>query len=175
MKTLIAVDFQVDFGVREFSHAALPVPHAPEALMNCVNILDNYDLVIATQDWHPEGHCSFKKWPPHCIQGRYGADLPYELVRKAHVIVRKGYLKDSDSYSGFLVGDNVGTGLTSLLHEKGIEEIDICGLAIDYCVRETVLDALVNGFKVNLILNASAGLDPLPTIEHLYKCGVNLK
>ena len=89
--------------------------------------------------------------------------------------MRKGYLKDSDSYSGFWAGDNVSTGLISMLHEKCIEEVDICGLAIDYCVRETVLDALVNGFKVNLILNASAGLDPLPTIEHLYKCGVNLK
>lgn len=173
MKALLIVDVQHDF----LPGGRLEVPGGDEVIP-VINVLqDRFDLVVATQDWHPEGHESFasahpgKKpfeeirlhglnqvlWPDHCVQGSKGADLADTLNKKSiAAIFRKGMHRRVDSYSGFYDnGKKYHTGLASYLRSMGVKELFVCGLAADYCVYYTAKDARNEGFRTYYITDAT--------------------
>ena len=140
-----------------------------------VSILNEYvakfhaaDLpILATRDWHPERTKHFKAfgglWPPHCIQGTKGAEFHAQLaVPEETVIISAGMGADEEGYSGFDGVDSKGAKLVDVLHRLGVERVFVGGLATDYCVKHTVLDALKKGFKVVLIKDAVRGVNLEP-------------
>lgn len=177
MKTLVIVDVQNDF----MPGGALPVPDGDKIVPVINNLQEFFDLVVATQDWHPRNHVSFasghagKKpfdktdiqgfeqvlWPDHCVQGTGGAMFHSDLeTNKIAAVFRKGMNHDVDSYSGFY--DNmhrVSTGLSGYLKEKKCHELYFCGLAADICVYYTITDALKEGFSAVLIEDAVQPLE----------------
>src|SRR5580658_426764 len=177
MNALILVDIQNDF----LPGGALEVPDG-DAIISVANRLQaKFPLVVATQDWHPANHGSFaanhpgKKvfeqidlnglpqtlWPVHCVQGTFGAELAPELQRERIAkIFPKGTDPDIDSYSGlFDNGHRKSTGLGEWLKASGVTEVFVCGLATDYCVKFTALDAAQMGFKTHFIEDASRGVN----------------
>ena len=159
-RALVIVDFQNDFtpggalAVREGDTIA---PRINELAAS-----GDFDMVVATRDWHPPDHGSFAErggpWPVHCVQGTEGAELHPALDRaRVDVIVDKGQAPDTEGYSGF-----EGTNLAELLREKGITELTVVGLATDYCVKNTALDALRNGFQVTVDSTAVRGVEVEP-------------
>ena len=156
-EALLIIDFQNDFT----PGGALAVPHG-DALTRRINALASsgaYGLVIATRDWHPAEHGSFDTrggtWPVHCVAGTLGAELHPALDRAGiDLVLDKGQDPDTEGYSAF-----DGTGLTELLRERGVDAVAIVGLATDYCVRHTALDALAAGFTVTVHSDAVAGVD----------------
>jgi nicotinamidase/pyrazinamidase len=176
MKTLIIIDVQNDF----MQGGPLEVPLG-NTILSVINKVQRYfDLVVATQDWHPKNHKSFasnhygKKsfdkmilngvpqtlWPDHCIQGSPGAELHHDIEsNRIAAIFRKGMDPEVDSYSGFYDNNHkLSTGLAGYLKEKGTTEIYFCGLAADICVYYTILDSLQEGFSATLIEDASQPL-----------------
>jgi len=176
MKTLIIIDVQNDF----MPGGSLEVPNG-NTIVPVINKVQSYfDLVVATQDWHPKNHKSFasnhygKKsfdkmvingllqtlWPDHCIQGSRGAELHHEIdSNRIAAIFRKGMDPEVDSYSGFFDNNHhLCTGLAGYLKEKGTSEIYFCGLASDICVYYTILDSIQEGFSATLIEDASQPL-----------------
>jgi len=176
MKTLIIIDVQNDF----MPGGSLEVPHG-NMIVPVINEVQSYfDLVVATQDWHPKNHKSFasnhygKKsldkmvlngvlqtlWPDHCTQGSYGAELHRDIEsNRIAAIFRKGMDPEVDSYSGFYDNNHqLSTGLAGYLKEKGASEIYFCGLAADICVYYTILDSIHEGFSATLIEDASQPL-----------------
>lgn len=177
MKTLLLIDLQNDFcpgGALAVDEGNLLIPIA-NALM------PKFDLVIATQDWHPATHGSFAAnhpwrrpgqvidlnglpqvlWPIHCVQESFGAEFVQSLnTTGIHKVFVKGTDPEIDSYSGFFDnGHRKATGLGDYLKEMGVTEVWVMGIATDYCVKFTVLDALELGFKVNLIEDACRGVN----------------
>jgi nicotinamidase-related amidase len=159
-RALIIVDFQNDFT----PGGALAVPDGDSiaAEINALAASGDYDLVVATRDWHPADHSSFQvnggRWPVHCVAGTNGAQLHPALDRgNIDVTVDKGQAVDTDGYSGF-----AGTDLDALLRERGITEVTVAGLATDYCVKDTALDALRAGFAVTVDRNAVRGVEIHP-------------
>jgi nicotinamidase/pyrazinamidase len=123
--------------------------------------------IFATRDWHPENTRHFKihggLWPPHCIQGTKGAEFRADLTLPGNVmIVSAGMAPDEEGYSGFDGKDENGAGLADLLRARGVERVFVGGLATDYCVKETVLDALRHGFKAVLLEDAVRGVNLRP-------------
>ncbi|WP_412057640.1 bifunctional nicotinamidase/pyrazinamidase [Bartonella sp. DGB2] len=186
-KALIVVDVQNDF----MPNGSLGVPQG-DTIIDPINaLITRYNHVILTQDWHPPRHSSFASthkvhapydvvpfiygpqtlWPDHCIQGSFGADFAKGLITsKAELILRKGYNRHIDSYSAFFENDHkTPTGLSSYLKERGIKEILLCGLATDFCVGYSALDAIKNGFGVSVALDACAGLDLNGSLNHMLK------
>lgn len=180
MKTLILVDIQNDF----LPGGALGVPDG-DVIIPIVNQLQAvFPLVVATQDWHPANHGSFAAnhpgkavfqqidlnglpqtlWPVHCVQGTPGAELAPGLQRdRIAKIFPKGTDAGIDSYSGlFDNGHRKSTGLGEWLKDKGATEVYVCGLATDYCVKFTALDAAHMGFKTCFIEDASRGVNLQP-------------
>ena len=177
MKTLILVDVQNDFT----AGGALEVPGGDGIIEPINRIQDRFELVIATQDWHPLDHVSFasnhegKKpfdvidlngmeqtlWPNHCIQGSRGAEFrPGLETNRIETVFRKGMAREIDSYSGFYDnGHRKTTGLAGYLREKGAEDLYFGGLAADICVYFTIRDALEEGFTATLIEDAVCPLD----------------
>lgn len=176
MNTLVIVDVQNDF----MPGGSLEVPRG-DIIVPLINRLQKYfDLVVATQDWHPQVHKSFasnhlnKKpfdeidlngikqilWPDHCVQGSKGAEFHPDLeINKIAAIFRKGMDPETDSYSGFYDnGHRISTGLSGYLKDKGTSEIFFCGLAADICVYYTIKDSLKEGFSTTLIEDASLPL-----------------
>ena len=157
---LIIVDFQNDFT----PGGALAVDDG-DAIAPRVNELatsDDFDLVVATRDWHPPDHGSFADqggpWPPHCVQGTPGAELHASLDRdNVDAVVDKGQDRATDGYSGFEAPE-----LDRLLHEHGIDDVTIVGLATDYCVRNTALDALRKGLGVTVDPEGVRGVNVEP-------------
>jgi len=193
-KVLIVVDVQNDF----CSGGSLAVENGHKIIPVINDVMkNNFDMIIATQDWHPENHISFASnhdknpfdvidvpygkqmvWPNHCIQGTYGAELHSELnIKPIRFIVRKGMNKDIDSYSAFLENDyHTETGLYQLIPESS--DVYICGIATDVCVFNTALDAK-KGFysSIFVIKNACAGITPNSAekaIEHMEKAGIKI-
>ncbi|CAM3582434.1 nicotinamidase/pyrazinamidase [Vibrio aerogenes CECT 7868] len=178
-KTLIIVDVQNDFS----SEGALAVPEG-EAVVPVINqIMPFFDFIIATKDWHPEGHASFASshqrtpgdvidldgipqilWPDHCVQGTKGADFIEGLdTDRINSVIYKGTDPGIDSYSSFF--DNhkqKSTGLADLLISCDKHELYIVGLATDYCVQYTALDAVSLGFKTYVIQDACRGVNQRP-------------
>lgn len=174
---LILVDIQIDF----LPGGALAVPEG-DAIVPVVNsILSRFDLVVATQDWHPPNHKSFASnhadakpfeqttlhglpqtlWPDHCVQGTPGADFAPSLdMRPVEAIFRKGTDPEIDSYSGFFDnGHRKSTGLADYLRGKEITSVYLAGLAGDICVWFTALDAAEAGFQTTMVSDACRGLD----------------
>jgi nicotinamidase/pyrazinamidase len=180
MNALILVDIQNDF----VPGGALAVPEG-DAIVPLVNRLQPcFDLVVATQDWHPANHGSFASshpgcrpgevidlqglpqilWPVHCVQGTPGADfVPGLNCERWDRVFTKGTDPAIDSYSGFFDnGRRQPTGLGDYLREKGVTDVYVVGLATDYCVKFTALDALQLGFRVYLIEDACRGVNLQP-------------
>ena len=159
---LIIVDVQVDF----CPGGALPVPEGDKIIPVLNEYIKRFDevgaLIIATRDWHPPNHSSFKTygglWPPHCIQGTDGAKFHPDLrLPKRTKIISKATDPSKEAYSGF-----EGTGLSEELKKIGIKRVFVGGLATEYCVKNTVLDALKYGFEVFLLEDAIKGIDVNP-------------
>ena len=176
MRALILVDIQNDFAPT----GALPVPEGDQVVPVVNKLQEKFELVVATQDWHPEDHKSFaihhnKKpgeviqlngrdqilWPVHCVQGTKGAEFISGLnMDKVARVFKKGMDPEVDSYSGFFDNDHkTGTGLMEYLREQGVDEVYIAGLALDVCVKFTAMDARSLGFKTFLVEDATRGVD----------------
>ena len=156
---LIIVDIQKDF----LPKGALPVPRGDKVIEPLNKYIDTFlkckQPIFATRDWHPENHISFKKyggtWPSHCIQNTIGAEFSDELrLPSKTIVINKGYMQDRDAYSGFQE-----TYLDLELRRRNIKRVFIGGLATDYCVKATVLDALKLGYETILLLDAIRGVD----------------
>jgi nicotinamidase/pyrazinamidase len=163
---LILVDVQNDF----CAGGALAVPEGDAVIPALNRYAEHFEsrlgLVVATRDWHPMHHVSFKEkggpWPPHCVQMTRGADFHKDLkLPFGTQIVSKGFLATKDAYSGF-----EGTELKASLEAKGIKRTFVGGLATDYCVKNTVLDSLRHGFKTYLLADAVRGVNVRPDDSH---------
>lgn len=165
---LIVIDMQNDF----CPGGALAVEGGDEIVKGINILMDDFDAVILTQDWHPGGHSSFASshadkapfetidmpyggqtlWPDHCVQGSLGADFHPDLnSNRADVIVRKGFRKAIDSYSAFFENDHeTPTGLHGYLQERGVSQLTMAGLATDFCVRFSAVDGARLGYDVVL-------------------------
>ena len=159
-EALVIVDVQNDFT----PGGALAVPDGDAIAPRLAELLDSggFDLVLATRDWHPSDHGSFREqggvWPPHCVQGTEGAELaPIVPRERVDAVVDKGQTPELPGYSGF-----EGTALERVLREHAIDRVTIVGLATDYCVRATALDALSAGFDVVVDRAGVRGIDAEP-------------
>jgi nicotinamidase/pyrazinamidase len=174
---LLVVDVQNDF----IPGGALAVAHGDEVVPLVNRLARAFPHVILTQDWHTPGHVSFasshagKKpfetielpygtqvlWPDHCVQGTPGADFHRSLdVARAETIIRKGYRRHVDSYSAFCEADGkTPTGLAGYLRDRGLEHVFLVGLATDFCVAWSALDARKRGFRATLIEDACRAID----------------
>jgi nicotinamidase/pyrazinamidase len=159
-RALLIIDFQNDFT----GGGALAVPDGDAIAPRLNELIDSgdFDLIVATRDWHPADHASFREqggpWPPHCVQGTRGAELNDALhADRVDAIVDAGYRADLEGYSGF-----EATDLAALLREHGVDEVTIVGLATDYCVKQTAADALREGFSVSVDREAIRGIDVKP-------------
>ena len=197
MKALILVDIQNDF----LPGGALAVPDGDAVIPLANQLQAAFPLVVATQDWHPTNHGSFAEnhpgrkvferidlnglpqtlWPVHCVQGTRGAELAAALNRERIAnVFPKGTDAGIDSYSGFFDnGHRRATGLGEWLRAKGVAEVYVCGLATDYCVKFTALDALTLGFQTYLIEDACRGVNLRPgdvknAIEEMRKAGIHV-
>ena len=159
---LIIVDVQRDF----CSGGALPVPDGEKIIPTLNKYIEKFSkagaLIVATRDWHPPNHISFKDhggiWPTHCVQGTLGAEFHPDLRLPREVkVVSKATSADKEAYSGF-----DGTSLERELKDAGIKRVFVGGLATDYCVKSTVLDALRLGFETILLVDAIKGVDVNP-------------
>jgi nicotinamidase/pyrazinamidase len=177
MQCLIVVDVQNDF----MPGGALAVPKGDEVVPVINRLAARFENVVLTQDWHPRAHASFasshpgKKpfetirlaygeqvlWPDHCVQTTLGASLHSALsIPHAQLIVRKGHHREIDSYSAFLEADRkTTTGLAGYLKERGIRKLYVCGLATDFCVAWTALDAQAAGFEATVIEDGCRAID----------------
>lgn len=178
-RALIIVDLNNDF----MPGGSLAVQGGEDVIepINQLAASGAYAYVVATQDWHPENHASFATWPPHCIAGTPGADYhPLFNMANVHAVIRKGFDHDVDSYSGFYNERGETNGLAELLKARGITEVDIVGLAIDYCVKATAIEAVSNaGLAARVLLPACRGVglreDDIPSaLAAMRDAGVHL-
>ena len=174
---LLVIDVQNDF----LPGGALAVPDGDAVIAPINRLAAHMPHVILTQDWHPPGHASFHAthpgkapfdtadlhygeqvlWPEHCVQGTRGAELAADLrAERAELVIRKGCHPGIDSYSAFLEADrSTRTGLAGALRERGITRVAVCGLATDFCVAWSALDASDAGFEVLVVEDAVRGID----------------
>lgn len=152
MKALFIVDLQNDF----CPWGALPTPRGDLIIPVLNKLMDKFDLVLASKDWHPEDSVHFQKWPKHCVQGTKGADFPEGLqAEKIHKVFLKGTGNKDDGYSAF---EATNDNLAEYLRKNNVEELYVTGLTAEYCVKQTVLDALKNGFKTFVIKDGVEGI-----------------
>lgn len=190
-RALLIIDMQYDFMPPQGS---LAVPDAHQALLaiNQIRQQCTFDCIVLTQDWHPANHCSFydnqkqtypqaqlfqelnlpdigpqMMWPVHCVQQSHGAQFHHELIQsKTDIIIQKGTNSDIDSYSGFFDnGHKQQTSMDSVLKQHGITQVYVCGLASDYCVGFTALDAVFCGYQTFMVEDASRGVAPSSTAQ----------
>jgi len=176
-RALLVIDVQNDF----CPGGALEVPKGDEVVPVINRLMPLFDAVVFTQDWHPADHLSFASqhegkqpfetvempygtqvlWPDHCVQGTPGADFHPDLdTRPAQAIVRKGFRREVDSYSAFFENDRTTpTGLEGWLRSRGIDEVWLAGLATDFCVGYSALDAVRCGFPAFVIEDACRAID----------------
>ena len=177
MRTLIIVDTQNDF----MPGGSLEVPDGDKIVSVINDLQKNFDLVLATQDWHPADHSSFASnhenkepfqtitwkgnnqmlWPDHCIQGTVGAEFHKGLeMNRVEAIFRKGMDVNIDSYSGFYDNNHEkNTGLSGYLKERGVKDLCFCGLAADVCVQFSIRDAIKEGFSATLIEDGTKAIN----------------
>lgn len=197
-RALIVVDLQNDF----LPGGALAVPLGDEVIPVINGLLPHFELAVATQDWHPADHGSFAAnhpgknvydqitlaglpqtlWPVHCVENSHGAQLASALhTTRLAGVFQKGTDPAIDSYSGFFDnGHRRATGLGDWLKSRGVSEVCVCGLATDYCVKFTALDAVQLGFVVSLAADACRGVNLRPhdsqdAIEDMKRAGVRIE
>ena len=183
MKALIIVDIQNDF----IPGGSLAVPDGDKIISRINELQKKFDLVVATQDWHPSNHKSFASqhdgknpfdvidlnglqqtlWPDHCIQSTKGAEFHKDLnTNKIEAIFRKGTNPEIDSYSGFFDnGRKKATGLHGYLQERKVTSVFVCGLAADFCVYYTALDALSLGYETTILDESTKAIDPINFVD----------
>lgn len=175
-KALLVIDVQNDF----CPGGALAVPGGDEVVAPINGMMAQYETVILTQDWHPAGHSSFASsydgkqpfetteldygtqvlWPDHCVQNSDGAAFHPALHTDGDLIIRKGFRNAIDSYSAFFENDQITpTGLEGYLRTRGITELTLAGLATDFCVAFSAMDARRLGFDVTVVLEACRAID----------------
>ena len=181
---LLMIDIQNDF----CPEGALAVAGGDEIIPLVNEIQSDYGVLVITQDWHPANHSSFAQnhenaepfsmtkmpygdqvlWPTHCVQGSDGARLHKDLVsNNADMIIRKGFRSEIDSYSAFFENDqSTKTGLDGYLRDRGVKDIALCGLATDFCVYFSAMDAIKCGFHVKLITQACRAIDMEGSLAH---------
>jgi len=184
---LIVVDVQNDF----MPGGALAVPRGDEVVPVINRVAERFAWIVATQDWHPRGHASFASshagrkpfetmplaygeqvlWPDHCVQATEGAALHRDLaISRVQLVVRKGYRPGVDSYSAFLEADRKSTtGLAAWLRELGIRRLWFCGLATDFCVGWSALDACAAGFEATVVEDACRAIDLDGSLERAWQ------
>lgn len=177
---LILVDIQNDF----CPGGALAVDEGDQIVPVVNRLIREFPIVVSTQDWHPANHISFVErggpWPPHCVQNTYGAELRSDL--ETHTIdlyFRKASSPDRDDYSEFAGTDNHGRTLDEVLKSRGIKTLYVVGLATDYCVKETVLDGLKNGYQVFAVKDAMRAVNVRPSdgdeaLKEMRRCGAHI-
>lgn len=197
MRTLLVVDLQNDF----MPFGALPVREGDALVPVANSLMPGFDLVVASQDWHPPDHGSFASahrgkrpgefvmlggvqqilWPDHCVQDTPGASLHSAVdVAEIDFVVRKGTDREIDSYSAFFDnGHRKDTGLAAYLREREVRDFFIMGLATDYCVKYSALDALDLGFEVAVIADACRAVEVSPgdaerAIEEMRRHGAQI-
>jgi len=177
MNALLIVDVQNDF----CPGGSLEVPEG-DKIVPTINKLSNiFDVVIQTQDWHPAGHSSFASqhddknpydtkqmpygtqvlWPDHCVQQSEGSNFHPDLVtHRSQLVIRKGFREDIDSYSAFYENDDeTSTGLNGYLDERNVDTLYVTGLALDFCVKWSVVDGCSEGYDVHVVEDAVKGID----------------
>lgn len=177
---LIVVDVQNDF----CAGGALAVANGDAIVPGINALVPRFATCVYTRDWHPANHCSFsdnpqyvdKSWPPHCVAGTHGAEFHSNLdVSSDAIHVQKATNPAKEAYSDF-----DGTGLADTLHARGIQRVFVCGLATDYCVKETALDAVKYGFETVVIEDLCRGVD-VPTgtadaaLDQMKRAGIHLQ
>jgi nicotinamidase/pyrazinamidase len=193
---LLVVDVQNDF----CPGGALPVPDGDAVIPVILRIAERFEHLVTTQDWHPPGHCSFassypgkpplevvelasgeqRLWPDHCVQGTHGAELhPALRLPRAELVLRKGFRRDVDSYSAFFENDRrTPTGLAGYCRERGLERAFLAGLAYDFCVGSSALDARQCGFDAVVIRDACRAIDVDGSVAAMEtdfrRCGVEV-
>ncbi|WP_375260385.1 bifunctional nicotinamidase/pyrazinamidase [Palleronia sp.] len=193
---LLVIDMQNDF----CPGGALAVPEGDTLVPSINALMDEFRAVILTQDWHPAGHSSFASshagkapmdstempygtqilWPDHCVQGTEGAAFAPGLRTDADLILRKGFNPGIDSYSAFFENDHqTPTGLEGYLRTRGIQRLTLVGLALDFCVNFSALDAARLGFAVTVRTDLSRAIDANGSkeaaISAMHKAGVELR
>ena len=170
VRALLIVDVQNDF----CEGGSLAVAGGAEVARRITGYLNEhsaeYAIIVATRDWHEDPGPHFSdapdyrnSWPPHCVAGTVGAQFHPDFdVSRVHTVVSKG--RHSAAYSGF-EGDDAGEGLESILAESRVRAVDVCGLATDYCVRATALDAVRRGLDARVLLGLCAGVSAASTPE----------
>ncbi len=174
---LVLIDIQKDF----LPGGSLAVPNGDEIMPEVVKLAREFDNIVLTQDWHPAGHSSFASsyegkapfdttempygtqvlWPDHCVMGSEGAnfDLPNWIRHKAQMVIRKGFRPDIDSYSAFMENDKkTPTGLDGYMKSRGLERAVFAGLATDFCVGFSAIDAANLGFESVVFMDACRGI-----------------
>jgi nicotinamidase/pyrazinamidase len=178
MDALILVDIQNDF----CPGGSLAVEGGDEVVPVVNELQKKFELVVATKDWHPPGHSSFESlWPPHCVQNTQGAEFVAGLdtSRIAHTFL-KGTDPAVDSYSGFFDNEHkLSTGLGDWLRAQGVTGVTVAGLATDYCVKFTALDALRLGFETTVVRDACRGVevnagDTERAVEEMRRAGARI-
>lgn len=183
---LLAIDVQNCF----IPGGTLPVPNGQEVVPLINELAGKFKCVVMTQDWHPKGHISFASthgkepfsaiklpygdqvmWPDHCVQGTDDAKLYADLdLTKANLILRKGFNPDVDGYSAFYDNDKkTPTGLAGYLKARGVRRVFVCGLATDFCVMWSSVDAVKAGFKAVVIEDASRGINVHGSMDAAWK------
>ncbi len=187
MDALLVVDVQNDF----CPGGSLAVPDGDHVVPVINRLSSLFEVVLHTQDWHPAGHLSFASshkgknaydvvaldygkqvlWPDHCVQGTDGAAFHPDLdLKRSQLVLRKGFRRKIDSYSAFYENDQkTVTGLRGYLENRGISTLYVTGLAADFCVKWTVLDAMKEGFQVNVVEDAVRGIDLDGSLEQAWQ------
>ena len=174
-KVLLIIDFQNDFT----SGGALAVPGGDEIAEPVKRLADRFDLIFATRDWHPPDHASFETqggpWPMHCVRGTHGAEFhPAMNEVELDAVVDVGREREDEGYSGFEKSD-----LAQILRDHGVDHVYVCGLATDYCVRASAIDASREGFDVTVVEDAIRAVDVEPgdgerAIEEMKEAGAGV-
>ena len=184
---LIVVDVQNGFT----PGGHLAVAHADQIIPKINQLATHFDNIVLTQDWHPENHISFAEnhagkdpfdtvelnygtqvlWPSHCVQGTHDADFNPDLnIPRAQLIIRKGFHSEIDSYSAFMEADHqTSTGLAGYLKERGVDTVYIVGIATDFCVAWTAIDAAKKGFQSYVIADATKAIDLQGSLQHAWQ------
>jgi nicotinamidase/pyrazinamidase len=195
MKALLVVDVQNDF----CPGGALGVEHGAAIVKGINRVAAKFDIIVTTQDWHPRNHGSFASnhpgakpfdmgtlsgrdqvlWPDHCVQNSQGAESHPGLQVNGRNFV-KGTTPEADSYSGFFDDDGASTGLDEYLKRKNVTKVYICGLATDYCVKFTGLDALRQGYETVVLEDLCKGVNMAPAdsdkaLNELQKAGGSIE
>ena len=175
-RALLIIDFQNDFTPPD---GALAVPEGDRIAASIKRLAEHFEVVVATRDWHPSDHASFETqggpWPVHCVQGTYGAEFhPAMKEIELDAVVNVGQDRDDEGYSGFEKSD-----LAQILRDRDVDEVYVVGLATDYCVRASAIDACREGFDVTVVEDAVRAVDVNPgdgarALQDMRKAGARI-